>query len=194
MGRYLGILEGLVEGYGGHSKRAPASPEKEAVKGVDNGVEPLLPHPKRLRMGSPAKLPPQKTPHFTLLYEGRCYCSCSKQSTCQRGCDCRKSKRQCRNCDCFGQCRNKLDYRAALCRSTHDIIPGNDDSPGPVAIMTNITLQSIQTDDKPTSPSEPQRLVLEEKSKECSPPAEPTEGEDKPHEREDICSRIPPFG
>jgi hypothetical protein len=149
-----------------------------------NGVEPLLPHPKRLRMGSPAKLLPQKTPHSTPLHEGRC-CSCSKQYTCQRGCECRKTKRQCRNCDCFGQCRNKLDYRAALCLSTHDTIPGNDDSPGPVVIMTNITPQSTQTDDEPTSPSEPRRLVLEDKSKGCPPPAEPKEGVDKPHERED---------
>jgi hypothetical protein len=143
-----------------------------------------LPRPKRLRMGSLAKLPPQKTPHSTPLHEGRC-CSCSKQSTCQRGCEYRKSKRQCRNCDCFGQCRNKLDYRAALCHSTHDTIPGNDDSPGPVVIMTNITRQSTQTNDEPTSPSEPRCLVLEEKSKGRSPPAEPTKGEDKPHERED---------
>ena len=37
MGRYLEIPEGLVEGYGGHSKRAPTSPEKEAVKGVKDG-------------------------------------------------------------------------------------------------------------------------------------------------------------
>jgi hypothetical protein len=51
--------------------------------------------------------------------------------------------------------------------------------------MTNITPQSTQTGDEPTSPSKPQRLVLEEKSKGCSPPAEPAEGEDKPHERED---------
>jgi hypothetical protein len=52
--------------------------------------------------------------------------------------------------------------------------------------MTNITPQeSTQTNDEPTSPSEPRRLVLEEKSKRRSPPAEPTKGEDKPHERED---------
>jgi hypothetical protein len=51
--------------------------------------------------------------------------------------------------------------------------------------MTNITPQSTQTDNEPTSPSEPRRLVLEDKSKGCPPPAEPNEGVDKPHERED---------
>ena len=58
-------------------------------------------------------------------------------------------------------------------------------TPGPVVILTNITPQSTQTDDEPTSPSEPRRLELEDKSKGSPPPAEPTEGDDNTHERED---------
>jgi hypothetical protein len=81
-------------------------------------------------------------------------------------CECRKNTATtCRNCNCFGQCGNKLEYKTALCCSTQDTILRIDESQGPVVIMMNITPQSTQTDDDPTSTSEPWGLELGDKSK-----------------------------
>ena len=145
-------------------------PSAKTVIGGDHGLAPLLPTAKQVRIASPAKLLPQKTPNSTPLHKGRC-CNCTSKSTCQQSCECRKSKQPCRNCDYFGQCRNKQDYKAALCRSTQDTLPGTDESPGPVVILTNVAPQSTQTDDKPTKPAQPRHLILEEPPKGSPPPS-----------------------
>jgi hypothetical protein len=176
------IPDGTVEGYRGTSKRPPASPNAKALTSgaaVDHGPVPSTNAAKRLKLGSPAKLPPQKSKHSTPLHEGRC-CNCTSKSTCQRNCECRKSKRQCSNCDCFGRCRNKkLDFKAALCRSTtQESSPESAETQSPVEFLSSVTPQSSPDDDDPPGLSEPRRLDLEEKSLGSPlPPAPPRKGQ-----------------
>jgi hypothetical protein len=113
--QYLEIPEGLVEGYGGHSKRAPATPEVESVIGVDDGPRPSIPTAKRPKLGSPAKLPLRISPQSNPLHDGQC-CNCTKVSTCRRRCECQKANQQCQNCDCFDKCKNKFDRKKAPCQ------------------------------------------------------------------------------
>ncbi len=160
MGGYLEIPEGLVEGYATHSKRAPATPEKQTVIRSDNGPRPSLPTAKRLKMGSSVKLPPQKSLQSSPLHKGRCCNWCTKASMCQRRCKCRKAGRHCFNCDCIDRCRNKLDYKAALCGVIADNQPDSDVSPTPGDVSSITQGESSKTHDEDSeSPVAPTRLL-----------------------------------
>jgi hypothetical protein len=131
MARFRKTPEGRVEVYTGPSTSTPASPTAKANHGANHDPSPSKPVAKRLRLDSPAKLPPQKSPQSFPVHEGRC-CNCTKSSTCSTSrCACKNANKLYRNCDCFAVCRNKLSYKSVLCSPPSYLVNGAVETPSP---------------------------------------------------------------